>query len=1570
MVTLGENENKVKIKALIDTGNTISEETAITAELHKQLKVGFEKVGGKPIGTANKTGPKLENHGISNLIKMEIEGIDGKFQIKPAVVNSLTDPLNIGNGFLESVGKQLPVNIEFQGGNATLKIGQMCTKLIRQMNQEKVEKSDTKTEMEPPNSTSRDRGRTEKRVQRKKGRSSSQPLRRNQILSIKESVCKPNTITFLEVETARPMNGNTILVEDNFNLPVEIIEGIYSLKKSTSRIAVVNSKDKPVRIKKRTSLGFISEVEIDNEKVKKDVPEVTDSHRKQVIEDLGLMSNPVLKENPKIKKKVVELVMEYADIFGQQGQNEIGETDLVEFEIKLKEGTTPVKQKLRPLNPHQRKSLEKQIETWKREGIIEESTSPWASPLVPAKKAGGAPGEIRWATDFRQINAATITDSYPIPNIDEVLEKLAGSKYFSALDAAAAYHTIPVAKKSRPLLAFITPMGLYQFKRMPFGPTNSGATYARFVDMLLQRIRSEHIVAYIDDILLFNDDLESHLKLLREVFELHRIAGIKLRPKKTALFKEETKYLGFNVSKDGIRMSKSFVDKILSWPKPENTKELRTFLGFTSYYRSFIPEYSELTNEMNSNRMEKELKWDEKIQAKFEELKGKFRTMPLRSYPRYDIDEPFILTTDWSQKNMAGVLSQVQDGQERFIAAHGRKCSRHETNYPSTKGELAAVISCLRKWSHILKYKKFILYTDSKALKYLKTLKQPTGLWFRWLEELQDYDFEVKHKPGIENTNADNLSRSNHLPPPTEEEIEEGASEHSRNIQELEQIVAELDKDERVKEIKRIELSRKSIRRMHEFGGDISIPEIIRAQKTDPTVAEVRLWVENGRCPDKEELKGKNEELRRYAQVFEVLKLQQDVLYNVKRLNTTEEDVIRVVIPEELRDACFYWSHQHITAGHFSHDATVARAQMKFFYPGMYADLRQKVENCGDCLAKKKKLKIKDAEHHPQRTGHPGQRIYIDLVGPLPETSLKERYILTVEDGFTRYVSAYPIPNKEAATVARALFNEHCSKFGFPEGLHSDNGKEFCNEIWDQLCERIGIRKTTTPTYNPNSNIVERFHRTLNAMLRVVLERDDTEWARFLPAITLAFNTKVNASTGVTPYLATFGREAKLPVDFVIPTPQAESRTINNHVAEMIKRFKKIYAEIRKNNEAIIRRNANAYSGKQHDYDVGQRVWYLCPRKVRGKPAKLTDEWLGPYSIIRQVAQVLYEIEPADYEGPSITVHVARLLPYKQGATVKTRIPTGMDDRGDELAEEIRPPRLDTEVSVDIGVPVSLGVPEYDIVDIMANKKGGKSQRRESTRDAVAGPVQERSREEMETEEVRDEILTEEVSENQGKKRTREERSESETEKAGPSSKAGKLRQKRTWEDLQEQLRESRRRRELSTETETDQPQQKKLTKSKRLFMSSEDESDMNSLIRTIKVDITKESAIPEKGIEGSAAYDLKAHDNEVIPAHGVAMIPLNLKVAIPPGYFLLLLSRSGLAVKGIITLAGLVDSNYRGIVSAVLANSTDENFVIKKGQRCCQGVLLRTTEVEFNQVEKLDETNRNDKGFGSSGDF
>ena len=221
--------------------------------------------------------------------------------------------------------------------------------------------------------------------------------------------------------------------------------------------------------------------------------------------------------------------------------------------------------------------------------------------------------------------------------------------------------------------------------------------------------------------------------------------------------------------------------------------------------------------------------------------------------------------------------------------------------------------------------------------------------------------------------------------------------------------------------------------------------------------------------------------------------------------------------------------------------------------------------------------------------------------GPLPETSKVERYVLTVEDEFTRHANAYPLANKEAITVARVLIDQYCSDYGFPEGIHSDNGCEFVNEVWTQMYDRLGIRKTTTPSYNPQSNKVERWHRTLNMMMKTFMERDDKEWSKYLPAMVMAYNTKVNVSTGVTPFFATFGREARLPVDLILPTPGEEEKTLNSHVEETLKRFNKIYAYMRKQNEAIIRRNAKIYTGKKHKYEIDEKVWYLCPKENQRK---------------------------------------------------------------------------------------------------------------------------------------------------------------------------------------------------------------------------------------------------------------------------------------------------------------------------------------------------------------------------------
>ena len=199
--------------------------------------------------------------------------------------------------------------------------------------------------------------------------------------------------------------------------------------------------------------------------------------------------------------------------------------------------------------------------------------------------------------------------------------------------------------------------------------------------------------------------------------------------------------------------------------------------------------------------------------------------------------------------------------------------------------------------------------------------------------------------------------------------------------------------------------------------------------------------------------------------------------------------------------------------------------------------------------------------------------------------------------------------------------DEYCSKFGFPETIHLDNGREFVNNLWQESCERLQITKTTTSTCNTQSNIVERWNRTLNTMLKVFMERDDKEWAQYLPAMTLACNTKVYANTGVTPFYATFGTEARVPADPVIPTPEKNETGQNQH----IKRFQRIYAYMRNNQEAAIRINAKVYPRKIHANAKDEKVWYLYPRRIKIKPVKLMDEWVGPYKITEQVA-VLYKI--------------------------------------------------------------------------------------------------------------------------------------------------------------------------------------------------------------------------------------------------------------------------------------------------------------------------------------------------------
>ena len=197
-------------------------------------------------------------------------------------------------------------------------------------------------------------------------------------------------------------------------------------------------------------------------------------------------------------------------------------------------------------------------------------------------------GSIRWAIDYRALNLRTVADSFPTPRIDQVIACFAGSRVFSALDAAQAYHNIPVDPGSRTQTAFVCIFGLFQFARMPFGLKNAGAAYCRLVQALVDDLADPGIAAYLDDIIVHSADPDRHVDLLDKTLHAHVQAGIRLKAKKTILFEDAVDYLGFRISADGIGMTTKFIEQIRDWPQPKSGKELASALGFMGYYREFV----------------------------------------------------------------------------------------------------------------------------------------------------------------------------------------------------------------------------------------------------------------------------------------------------------------------------------------------------------------------------------------------------------------------------------------------------------------------------------------------------------------------------------------------------------------------------------------------------------------------------------------------------------------------------------------------------------------------------------------------------------------------------------------------------------------------------------------------------------------------------------------------------------------------------------------------------------------------------------------------------------------------
>ena len=1278
---------------LVDSGNTC-QNSLISEELMQLMGGTYKNHQQHTLGTAGDRG--LTVLGQAKPFSIFLEGIHAELEIQPWVVRGLAHPLNLGMTFLQQYHAVLQTNPR---GNRLIIGGGSCQTVPKTS----PVLPEIRTDRRFPTSVEdyeeagtlcwkrRNGARGRSPVQqsykgRKREHSQGNIYRKecNVVRTVQRVVVPANSLKFIPLRTKGNVQGDVMVDPEmlqGYNRHGLVIpRGVYQCTGGSILVAVVNPEDHEVTIAPFSELASVCAVQETAERLEKletpglegeavnttepEGPGLTDAEKEKFIrKNLRLAENSLLRDRPKLVRGIVKIFLKYWGVLSLN-PDDYGKTDLGKFVIKLLPDSEPVRQPRRPMNKEVERALEKQMKTWQEQKIVEPSTSPWASPLVPVKKKDGG---IRFCVDYRRLNALTVKDAYPLSNIRTNLESLQGASVYSALDASGAYHNIEVEMDSRDATSFVSPFGSFRFARLPFGLTNAGAAYSRMVAKMLASLPPGYVLAYLDDILIYSHTLEEHLEHLEKVVELHFKAGIKLQPTKTHLFCSQVNYLGHQVSAQGVTMIPEYVQRILDWPIPKTPKELATFLGFTGYYRGFIPTYAKLTCKMNSLKKGKVLEWDQEIQENFEELKQQFQEGRVQSYPRYDSEEPFILTTDWSKDAIAGILSQNQEGEEKFIGAWGRKCSVHERNYPAHKGELLAVVQACKYFQHLLKGKQFLLHTDSSPLKNLTQMKDQSPLFMRWYGQLADFNMKVIHKKGKENINADALSRSAHLPEPTAEEV----AEHT-DMQGEEVIITfqepELETPAEVSQVYE----------------RISIMELQRLQEEDAVLREVRGWVLAGAVPARREILGQNTELLDYQRLVgpETFQMEEGVLWFTRRLNTPGEanKVRRMCLPPSLRPVMWAICHEHPMVGHRGQETTLRKMADKCFFPGMAGFVRRQNQNCEGCLAKIKHIKPHQKVHFPSLHSSPLEKIYVDLVEMTP-TRGGMRYLLTVEDGFTRYLEGIPIPNKEARTVAQALVQQYIQRHGAPVHIHSDNGLEFVNHLWRELCSLLQIQKTCTPPYNPQSNLVERAHRTLGEILRTANIDTADDWDQHVQAAIFCYNTAIHSSTGFTPYQAFFGRAARIPVDLVFPVPEVPGTTLNQHCLEMQEKQLWLYEQVRTKQKAVVERRANLYnpSGLTR-LQASDQCWYFCPRTTVRGSKKLRSSWRGPYVVERLIAPSLAVIRNLmDARNREIVVGVDLLRKYTGSRAVRVEEDpeNELDDEGDEFQELLGNPEVE-----------------------------------------------------------------------------------------------------------------------------------------------------------------------------------------------------------------------------------------------------------------------------------------------------
>ncbi|XP_076863392.1 zinc finger protein 800a isoform X1 [Brachyhypopomus gauderio] len=716
------------------------------------------------------------------------------------------------------------------------------------------------------------------------------------------------------------------------------------------------------------------------------------SHSDSAVPPVSLEDAPISSSQ---KTALSAILLQYKDIFNTSDRN-TGKCRLVKHHIRTG-NHPPIKQRAYRTSPEKRTEIERQVADLLADGVVEESCSPWASPVVLVKKKCG---RWRFCVDYRRLNSVTVKDCHPLPRIDDTLDALAGAAWFSTLDFSNGYWQVEVAEEDREKTAFTTGRGLYQWRSMPMGLSNSPATFQRMMELVLRGLPWNICMVYLDDILLYNGSFEEHLASLEEVFSRIQHAGLKLNPSKCHLARNHVLFLGHLISQDGLKPDPKNTDKVKKWPTPQSPSEVRAFVGLCSYYRRFVQNFAKHAAPLNQ-LMGKNVpfKWTVNCEASFNYLKNVLSSPPVVALPDFKV--PFKVFTDASLEAVGAVLAQEREGVEQVVSYASQSLNQTQRRWSTFDRELWAIVWAVREFRHYIGLAPFTIVTDHRPLLSLRRMaidNDPTGRRGRWILELEPYNWEIAHKDGQRHLNADALSRR------PDRECPSSSKSNNMNSVLVVNTIQATPSDPRTQGTptnKETSTSSKDwTAATHERGDPESLTLLlglahdatgIRAsQEADKEIQVALEWVQNAQKPPKARLRGASRCLRKFWTEFDRLEVQDGLLCRVVCSSPTGERVTQVVVPSTLVPEVLQQLHGGSASAHFATERVWEQARRICYWPSMFRDIRDWCEQCKACQRRRSPVPPHRAPMGSSSATSPFERVAMDIV-ELPVTTKGNR---------------------------------------------------------------------------------------------------------------------------------------------------------------------------------------------------------------------------------------------------------------------------------------------------------------------------------------------------------------------------------------------------------------------------------------------------------------------------------------------------------------------------------------------------------------------------------------------------